>query len=202
MLPDPAGIDSVTSWSPVGRAADLATEVGYLQMPCNTLYSIATATRTQIWQCCKKFKDHPRIIIWANLVDLGSPMLHTKIQPQRFLQLSWCWRGRVLSVFYYQIWAWQPRSFEQTVNNPSTEGAMWNLVEIGQVVFDLIVLGFNDTSTLVGHFVSSPREREKRDRRDSRRDEREGQGRKRKRNESEEPEEIKTSPPYPYLLQG
>ena len=40
---------------------------------------------------------------------------------------------------------------------------------------DLIVLGFNDTSTLVDHFVSSPREREKRDRRDSRRDEREGQ---------------------------
>ena len=36
-------------------------------------------------------------------------------------------------------------------------------------------LGFNDISTLAGHFVSSPREREKRDRRDSRRDEREGQ---------------------------
>ena len=32
--------------------------------------------------------------------------------------------------------------------------------------FDLIVLGFNDTSTLEGHFVSSPREREKRDRRE------------------------------------
>ena len=29
------------------------------------------------------------------------------------------------------------------------------------------MLGFNDMSTLVGHFVSSPREREKRDRRDS-----------------------------------
>ena len=27
----------------------------------------------------------------------------------------------------------------------------------------LIVLGFNNTSTLVGHFVSSPREREKRE---------------------------------------
>ena len=26
------------------------------------------------------------------------------------------------------------------------------------------MLGFNDTSTLVGHFVSSPKEREKRDR--------------------------------------
>ena len=37
---------------------------------------------------------------------------------------------------------------------------------------------FNDMPTLVGHFVSSPREREKRDRRDSRGDEREGQGRK------------------------
>ena len=56
----------------------------------------------------------------------------------------------------------------------------------------LIVLGFNDTSTLMGHFVSSPREREKRD---SRRDEREGQGRKRNRNESEETEEMKTSFP-------
>ena len=31
----------------------------------------------------------------------------------------------------------------------------------------LIVLEFNDTSTLVGHFVSSPRERENRDRKDS-----------------------------------
>ena len=55
----------------------------------------------------------------------------------------------------------------------------------------LIVLGFNDTSTLEGHFVSSPREREKRDRRESRGDEREGQGRKRNRNESEETEETR-----------
>ena len=68
--------------------------------------------------------------------------------------------------------------------------------------YDLIVLGFNDTSTLEGHFVSSPREREKRDRRESRGDEREGQGRKRNRNESEEIEEIKTFPLYPYPLQG
>ena len=58
------------------------------------------------------------------------------------------------------------------------------------------MLGFNDMSTLVGHFVSSPREREKRDRRNSRGDEREEQGRKRTRNESEETEEIKTFPLY------
>ena len=53
------------------------------------------------------------------------------------------------------------------------------------------MLGFNDTSTLVGNFVSSHREREKRD---SSGDEREGQGRKWNRNESEETEEIKTVP--------
>ena len=68
----------------------------------------------------------------------------------------------------------------------------WETHDCG--IFRLIELGFNDTSTLVGHFVSSPREREKKDRRDSRGDEREGQGRKRNRNESEETEEIKTSP--------
>ena len=61
------------------------------------------------------------------------------------------------------------------------------------------MLGFNDTSTLVGHFVLSPREGEKTD---SRGDEREGLGRKRKMNESEETEEIKTFSLYPYLLQG
>ena len=65
----------------------------------------------------------------------------------------------------------------------------------------MIVLGFNDMSTLVGHFESSPREREKRDRIDSRGDEREGQGRKRKMNECDETEEIKTFPHYRYLLQ-
>ena len=68
------------------------------------------------------------------------------------------------------------------------------------------VLGFNYTSTSEGHFVSSPEKKdsrggEKRDRRDSRGDEREGQGRKRNRNESEETEEIKTFPLYHYLLQ-
>ena len=64
----------------------------------------------------------------------------------------------------------------------------------------LIVLGFNNTSTLVGHFVSSPRESV--DRRDSRGDKREGQEKKRNRNESGETEEIETFPLYPYLLQG
>ena len=45
----------------------------------------------------------------------------------------------------------------------------------------------------MGHFVLSLREREKRERNESRGDERKKQGRKRERNESEETEEIKTS---------
>ena len=78
-----------------------------------------------------------------------------------------------------------------------------NLYKMSNLIcLDLIMLGFNDTSTLVGHFVSSPRERKKRDRRDSKGDEREGQGIKRKINVNEETEEIKTFPLYPYLLQG
>ena len=57
------------------------TATAYLQMPCN----IATATRTEIWQCLKKAKGHPKIYIWTKLVDLASPMLYTKIQPQSIL---------------------------------------------------------------------------------------------------------------------
>ena len=53
-----------------------------------------------------------------------------------------------------------------SVNSSHCSTKWANLPPIG-----LIVLGFNDTSTLVGHFVSSPREREKRDRKESRRDE-------------------------------
>ena len=56
------------------------------------------------------------------------------------------------------------------------------------------MLGFNDVSTLLSHFVSSPREREKRERNDSKVDERKRQGRMRERNDSEETEEIKTFP--------
>ena len=65
----------------------------------------------------------------------------------------------------------------------------------------LIEFVFNDTSTLVGDFPSSPKKRGKRARRESR-DEKEGHGRHRNKNESEETEEIKTFPLYHYLLQG
>ena len=62
---------------------------------------------------------------------------------------------------------------------------IWTLHPFQQSISHIIG-GFNNMSTLVGHFVSSPREREKRDRRDGRRDKREGQGRKRNGNKSEQ----------------
>ena len=65
-----------------------------------------------------------------------------------------------------------------TLNINTLEGIRTLLVHL---LIDCI--GINDTSTLVGHFVTSPREREKRDKRDSR-DEREEQGRKRNRNKN------------------
>ena len=57
---------------------------------------------------------------------------------------------------------------------------------------NLIVLGFNDTSTLAGHFVSSLRERKEKG--DSSIYEKEGQRRKRNKNDSKETEELETFP--------
>ena len=71
-------------------------------------------------------------------------------------------------------------------------------IDVFAIFQDIDWLCWGLTSTLVGHFVSSPREREKRNRRDSSGDEREGQGRNRNRNESEETGEInKNIPPLP-----
>ena len=40
---------------------------------------------TQIWPYRKKANGKPTIVIWANLVDLESPMLYAKIQSQSSL---------------------------------------------------------------------------------------------------------------------
>ena len=103
---------------------------------------------------------------------------------------------------FMQIVLFSGKNKKNTINLSSAENAQ-RVVKVRKIYISLIVLGFNNTSTLLGHFVSSPKEREKRDRRDSREAEREGQGRKRNRKESEETEEIrKHSPQYPYLLKG
>ena len=88
-----------------------------------------------------------------------------------------------LSIFSWMRQCWLPSSL-----SGSRKGDLRQVIDC---------VGFNDTSTLVDHCVLSPREREKRDRKDSRWDEREGRGRKWNRNESEEIEEKKNIPPLP-----
>ena len=48
------------------------------------------------WPCRKKVKRQRTTILLAPLVDLSSPMIHAKIQPQRHPRL---WRRRFLKVF-------------------------------------------------------------------------------------------------------
>ena len=124
--------------------------------------------------------------------DLHNINAHTKFSenPLTFTQV----------ITRKQIYRWMDGCMTDKRTGRHTHGRLWN--HNTPPLDWLIVLGFNNMSTLEGHFVSSPREREKRDRRKSRGDEREGQGRKRNRNESKETEEIKTFPLYPYPLQG
>ena len=69
MLPTSAGVEPVTSWSPVGRRIQLSHR-GRLE-----------AT----WPCRKKAKCQCMTIILAILVDPLSPMIYANIQPQSIL---------------------------------------------------------------------------------------------------------------------
>ena len=82
--------------------------------------------------------------------------------------LTFCILGLWNGLFHHWIWTCPLLQIGMSAKNQNkmANSADW-----------LTELGFNDTSTLVGHFESSPREREKRDRRESR-DEREGHRRK------------------------
>ena len=126
--------------------------------------------------------------------------------------LGRCWKMRPpTSVFNTSLGTWQMLMHEKPCSNPSLPGIIatqkalfFRKQNMLLILFlgKLIVLGFNGTSTLVGHFMLSPREREKRDKRDTHVVEEVRDRGERKRNESEETEEIKSFPLYFYLLQG
>ena len=99
-------------------------------------------------------------------------------------------------LMYLGTAGWVPDKID-TDRTPKSVAAYLCLHFLGLSVRVLIVSGFNNTSALVGLFVSSPKEREKRDRTDSRGDKREGLGKKRKMKESDEREEITIFPPLP-----
>ena len=91
--------------------------------------------RDQIGPCRKICHGQPRIIIWANLVVLKHPMMHTKIQghwpfgsgeEDFFRLLPYMTMAAILD-----MWPWP---FEQTFIPPSHRSSIWYLTLIGPVV--------------------------------------------------------------------
>ena len=117
---------------------------------------------------------------WKNVVRPGRDRTHNLlITSQTCIWLSH--KGRLLSVWniLFSLWFWTHSLLHIGVSAINQEqngkqcrsrwdSSLWAFLSGSW----LIVLGFNDTPTFVGHFVSSPREREKRDRRERDREER------------------------------
>ena len=101
------------------RFAHLSTsDILYIQMPWNILPVLHLEIEHKSDCAIRKIKDHPNIIIWANLVDPESSMLYTKIQPQSFF-------GSAEKEFkcFYHISEWRPscsrcRSIWTNCQNP------------------------------------------------------------------------------------
>ena len=119
----------------------IKTAIAYLQMPCSILPVLPQQLVHKFDHTIKKVKGHPSLIILTNLVDLKSPMLYTKIQPQSFLST----REEDSKVFlpYMNMAAVLfngAEPFEQIVNIPSTEDPKRNQVKIGQAVSEKMSL--------------------------------------------------------------
>ena len=100
----------------------------FRQIHCYTFCPYKSIT-DQIWPCRKIGQGQPRVIIWAKIVELKHPMMHTKIQGH------WPFGSREEAFFrllpYMAMTAilviW-PGPFEQTFVSPSHRSAIWNLI--------------------------------------------------------------------------
>ena len=90
--------------------------------------------RDQIWPCHKIGQGQPSVIIWANVVVLRDPMMHTKIQghwpfgsgEDFFKFLPYMAMAAILVMW--------PAPVEQTFVPPSHRSSIWNLTLIGPMV--------------------------------------------------------------------
>ena len=85
----------------------------------------------------KKVKCQFMIIVWTNLVEFESSMLHTKIQSQSFLnsgeQGVKCFESYMgMAAILFNV----AKPFEQIDNTPSKERSMRKLLKIGRTVFE------------------------------------------------------------------
>ena len=113
---------------------------GHLLLDDNSFWKIHCFTffpyksiKDQIWPCRKICQSQPRVIIWANLVVLKHPMMHTKFQGHQpfgsredFLRfLPYMGMAAILVMW--------PGPFEQTFNPPSHRSSTSNWL-IGPMV--------------------------------------------------------------------
>ena len=98
--------------------------------------------------CSSGFRRRqPTIIIWTNLVDLESPMLYTKIQPQSFLGSG---KEDFKCFTMATILINEPWPFEQIFNPPLTESSTWNLKKISQGVLEENLFKYVNGRTMNG----------------------------------------------------
>ena len=85
-------------------STETSCHFGFWKIHCFTFFSYKNI-RDQIWTCRKICQGQPRVIIWANLVVLKHPMMHTKIQGH------WLFDSGEEDFFFlgfYRIWPWRP----------------------------------------------------------------------------------------------
>ena len=92
----------------------------------------------QIWPCRKIGQGQPRIIIWANLVVLEYPMLHTNFQGHRS---AFWFQRRFLRFLPYMgmaaILVMSPWLFEKNFFPPIHGGSIRNLASTGPVASEM-----------------------------------------------------------------
>ena len=115
---------------------DIIDYNSFWKIHCFTFFPYESI-KDQIWPCRKigQGQGQLRVIIWANLVVLEHPMLHTKFQghwpfgsrEEDFLRfLPYMGMAAILVMW--------PRTFEQTFVPPSHSSSIWNLTLTGLVV--------------------------------------------------------------------
>ena len=100
---------------------------GIWKIHCFTFFPYKSI-RDQIWPCRKIGQGQPRVIIWANLVVLKHPMMHTKIQGHwPFGSGEEDYFRLLLYMAMAAILVMWPGPFEQTFVPPSHRSSTWNL---------------------------------------------------------------------------
>ena len=131
---------------------------GVLKIYCSRFFPRKSLS-DRMWPWCK--------IGHGQLGRAQFPMLQTKFQGHLSFS-SWGPAEKIFKGFYH-IWTWWPSwSFDQ---GPMNKLFFSHPMQAPHVICFyqpdslrlIIVLGFNNTSTLVDHLVSSPRERKKKD---------------------------------------